>query len=71
MPGVTEKARQDQLLTEMESQLDEARMVNKRLSGEVTMLRNDPEFLGLFARDSVDPGYMKPGETIFRLSVRK
>jgi cell division protein FtsB len=68
MPGVKEKAAQDEALAALDSQLDEARMLNKRLAGEVNMLRNDPEYLGLFARDLVDPGYMEPGETIFRLT---
>ena len=67
MPGVKEKAVQDAALAAVESQLEEARMLERRLTTEVNMLRNDPEYLGLFARDSVDPGYMNPGETIFRL----
>jgi cell division protein FtsB len=70
LPGVSEKATQDKMLSEMESQLDEARMINSRLSREVTLLRNDSEYLSIFARDAVNPGYMKPGETIFRLSNR-
>jgi hypothetical protein len=68
MPGVQEKAAQDRALAEIESQLEEARMANTRFAREVTMLKNDPEFLGLFVRDGVDPGYMADGETIFRLS---
>ena len=71
LPGVSEKTRQDEMLTAMETQLDEARMVNSRLAREVTLLRNDSEYLSLFARDGVNPGYMKPGETIFRLSQRQ
>ena len=68
LPGAAEKARQDEMLTAMETQLEDARMVNSRLAREVTLLRNDSEYLSLFARDAVNPGYMKPGETIFRLS---
>ena len=71
LPGVSEKARQDEMLTGMETQLEEARMVNSRLAREVTLLRNDSEYLSLFARDAVNPGYMKPGETIFRLPQRQ
>jgi cell division protein FtsB len=71
LPGVSEKARQDEMLATMEAQLDEARMVNSRLAREVTLLRNDGEYLSLFARDAVTPGYMKPGETIFRLPARQ
>jgi cell division protein FtsB len=58
------------MLAEMEARLDEARMINSRLTREVTLLRNDSEYLSLFARDAVNPGYMKPGETIFRLAQR-
>jgi len=32
---------------------------------------NDGEYLGLFARDKVGRGYMKAGETIFRLAPRQ
>jgi len=71
LPGVSEKARQDEMLTALETQLEEARMINSRLSREVTLLRNDSEYLSLFARDAVNPGYMKPGETIFRLTPRQ
>ena len=70
LPGVSEKVRQDEMLTAMETQLDESRMINSRLAREVTLLRNDSEYLSLFARDAVNPGYMKPGETIFRLTQR-
>jgi len=70
LPGVSEKASQDRMLAEMEARLDEARMINSRLTREVTLLRNDSEYLSLFARDAVNPGYMKPGETIFRLAQR-
>ena len=46
-------------------------MIKDRLTREVTLLSNDGEYLGMFARDRVDGGYMKPGETIFRLAPRK
>ena len=71
LPGISEKAAQDRMLAEMESKLDEARMINSRLTREVTLLRNDGEYLSLFARDGVNPGYMKTGETIFRLGTRQ
>ena len=70
MPGVSEKVRQDEMLSAAEAQLEEARMVNNRLAREVTLLRNDSDYLGLHARDKINPGYMKPGETIFRLSAK-
>ncbi len=71
LPGVSEKAAQDKQLAAAEAELDEARMINSRLTREVTLLRNDSEYLSIFARDAVSPGYMKPGETIFRLAPRQ
>ena len=71
LPGVSEKASQDKMLAAAESELEEARMINNRLTREVTLLRNDGEYLSLFARDGVNPGYMKTGETIFRLAPRQ
>ena len=70
LPGVSEKASQDKMLAAAEAELEEARMINSRLTREVTLLRNDSEYLSLFARDAVNPGFMKPGETIFRLAPR-
>lgn len=71
LPGVGEKAAQDKQIASVEAELDEARMVNSRLTREVTLLRNDSEYLSIFARDAVNPGYMKPGETIFRITPRQ
>ena len=66
LPVVKEKAVQSAKLAELEARLDDARMLNKRLAREVNLLQHDPEYLGIFARDRVNPGYMKEGETIFR-----
>jgi cell division protein FtsB len=71
LPGVSEKMRQDAQIASAEAELADARMVNSRLTREVTLLRNDSEYLSIFARDAVNPGYMKPGETIFRLPPRQ
>jgi cell division protein FtsB len=71
LPGVSEKNTQDKQITEAEAELDSARMINNRLTREVNLLRNDSEYLSLFARDKVDRGYMKAGETIFRIAPRQ
>ena len=71
LPGVSEKASQDKMLVATEAELADARMINSRLTREVALLRNDSEYLSIFARDAVNPGYMKPGETIFRLAPRQ
>jgi cell division protein FtsB len=71
LPGLGEKVSQDKMITDAETELAEANMIKDRLTREVTLLQNDGEYLGMFARDRVDRGYMKPGETIFRLTPRK
>lgn len=71
LPGRSEKAAQDKMIATAESDLAEANMIKDRLTREVTLLMNDGEYLGLFARDKVGRGYMKAGETIFRLAPRQ
>ena len=71
LPGLGEKLSQDKMIADCEAELAEANMVKDRLTREVTLLQNDGEYLGMFARDRVDRGYMKTGETIFRLTPRK
>ena len=71
LPGLDEKVSQDNMIAAAEAELAEANMIKDRLAREVTLLSNDGEYLGMFARDRVDRGYMKPGETIFRLTPRK
>ena len=67
LPVVREKSAQDARLAELEARLEDARMNHRRLSREVDLLHTDSEYLALFARDKLDPGFMKEGETIFRL----
>lgn len=67
LPVVKEKAAQDAKVAELESRLETALMQHRRLARDVSMLKTDPEYLSMFARDSLAPGYMKEGETIFRL----
>jgi cell division protein FtsB len=69
LPLVREKALQETELASAEAQLEETRMLHARLTKEVSLLETDPEYLGVFARDLVDPGYMDRGETIFRFPI--
>jgi cell division protein FtsB len=71
LPGQNEKVSQDKMIAAAEAELAEANMQKDRLTREVTLLTHDGEYLGLFARDKVDRGYMKAGETIFRLAPRQ
>jgi cell division protein FtsB len=67
LPWVKEKAAQDAHASELQDKLDQAQMLNHRLNREITRLQNDPDFLAVYARDRVVPGYMKQGEVIYRI----
>ncbi len=67
LPFVKEKSTQDMKIGELGKNLDAARMFNKRLALEVRLLQTDPDFLAVYARDRLTPGYMREGETIFRI----
>jgi cell division protein FtsB len=68
LPVVKEKSAQDAKVAELEARLETALMQHRRLSRDVSLLTStDPEYLSMFARDGLTPGYMKEGEVIFRL----
>jgi cell division protein FtsB len=67
LPVVKEKAAQDAKVAELQSRLENALMHHRRLERDVSLLKTDPDYLSIFARDGLEPGYMKEGETIFRL----
>lgn len=71
LPGRSEKVAQDKLIAQADAELAEANMVRTHLSREVTLLSNDGDYLAVFARDRVDQGYMKAGETVFRLTPQR
>ena len=67
LPVVKEKSAQDARVAELEARLETALMQHRRLTRDVSMLGTDRDYLSIFARDGLTPGYMKPGEIIFRL----
>jgi len=69
LPIVKEKAVNDAAIAKAESDLAVEQMKKKRLEGDVGMLQQDSEYMGIFARDLVNPGYMMSGETIFQMPL--
>jgi cell division protein FtsB len=67
LPWVKEKEAQDARVAQLEDAVAKGNMMNRRLNGEIVRLQNDPEYLGVFARDRLVPGFMKSGERIFRV----
>ena len=66
LPIVKEKSTMQAALADAEKKVELARMKRNRFKREVTLLKIDPDYLGLFARDILGKGYMAKGETIFQ-----
>jgi cell division protein FtsB len=67
LPVVKEKAAQDAKVSELETRLELEQMQHRRLAREVSLLQTDRDYLSIYVRDGLPPGYMKDGETIFRI----
>ncbi len=63
-PALKARTEQKTALAKIRADVESAQILNQRNVREVARLRNDPEYLGLIARDKLE--LMKPGETIFR-----
>jgi len=63
-PALKVRKEQKTALAKIQADVEAAKILNQRNIREVARLRNDPEYLGLIARDKLD--LMKEGETIFR-----
>ena len=70
LPIVREKRAMEGAVADAEARLEELRMQRQHKQRVVTFLKNDPEFLGLYLRDLLRPGYMAKGETIFRFPLQ-
>ena len=69
MPEVKKRKEQDARVEELKSAIEKQRMVLARHQREENLLKHDPEYVGLIARDRLD--LMKPGETIYRIDPPK
>ncbi len=69
LPEVSKRKEQRQRIEALKIELEHQKMQLARFEREETLLRRDPEFAGLIARDKLD--LMKEGETIYRLDSTK
>ncbi len=65
MPELKKRKAADARVDELTSQIEGQQMLLARLQREENLLKHDPEYVGLIARDRLD--LMKEGETIYRL----
>lgn len=69
LPEVSKRKEQRQRIEALKIDLEQQKMQLVRFEREEMLLRRDPEYAGLIARDKLD--LMKEGETIYRLDVAK
>lgn len=69
LPEVTKHKEQSQRIETLKAELERQKVQLARFEREENLLRRDPEYAGLYARDKLD--LMKDGETIYRLDPVK
>jgi cell division protein FtsB len=69
LPEVSKRKEQRQRIELLKRELERQKMQLARFEREEMLLRRDPEYAGLIARDKLD--LMKEGETIYRLDSTK
>lgn len=69
LPEVSKRKEQRQRIESLKVELEQQKMQLARYEREEMLLRRDPEYAGLIARDKLD--LMKEGETIYRLDAAK
>ena len=69
LPEVSKRKEQAQRVEALQMELEKQRALLARYEREERLLRRDPEYAGLIARDKLD--LMHPGETIYRLDPPK
>ncbi len=66
-PALKARSEQKAALAKIRADVETAQVLNEKNTREVARLRNDPEYLGLIARDKLD--LAREGETIFRFDT--
>ncbi|MEA3209331.1 MAG: hypothetical protein QOE70_2388 [Chthoniobacter sp.] len=69
MPEIGKRRDQQTRVDELKAQVEKEKLNLGRSTREENLLKHDPEYVGLIARDRLD--LMKEGETIYRLDSPK
>lgn len=69
LPEIGKRKEQQARAEELKAQVEKEKHILARNLREENLLKHDPEYVGLIARDRLD--LMKEGETIFRLDAAK
>lgn len=69
LPEVSKRKEQRDRIEVLKAELERQKMQLARFEREEMLLRRDPDYAGLIARDKLD--LMKEGETVYRLGATK
>ena len=69
LPEVSQRRAHQQRIEVLKSEVEKQKMLLARHQREESLLRRDPEYIGIIARDRLD--LMKEGENIYRLEAPK
>ncbi len=69
LPEISKRKEQQDRIGELTAQVEKEKEILTRNLREENLLKHDPEYVGLIARDRLD--LMKEGETIYRLDGAK
>ncbi len=69
LPEISKRKEQQARVDELKLEVEKSKETLNRNLREETLLKLDPEYVGLIARDRLD--LMKEGETIYRLDGKR
>lgn len=69
IPILKERREVSARIAQLQDEIAKEKAINIRRSRELELLKNDPEYMELIARDRLD--MMKPGETIIRIEPKR
>ena len=69
LPEIGKRREQQARVDELKAQVEREKQILARNTREENLLKHDPEYVGLIARDRLD--LMREGETIYRLDGGK
>ena len=69
LPEVKKRKEHDAIIEQLKAEIDQEQLKLQRYEREEKLLRLDPEYISMIARDRLE--LMKEGETIFRIDPPK
>ena len=69
LPEVSKRKEQEMQIEALRAEIEHEKQLLARRMREETLLKHDPEYIGMIARDRLD--LMRPNETIYRVELSR